>query len=75
MCHQEDARKSGRKRTEWTCQLLVYADKVKRMGKNMNNIKKNRKALLEARREVGLETNAEKTKYTVVSSAKCRTIS
>jgi hypothetical protein len=45
------------------------------MGKNMNNIKKNRKALLEARREVGLETNAEKTKYTVVSSAKCRTIS
>jgi hypothetical protein len=33
----------------------------------MNNIKTNTEVLLEASRDVGIEVNAEKTKYRVVS--------
>jgi hypothetical protein len=50
-----------------THQLLVYADDVNLLGDNVNTIKENSETLLEASRDIGLEINAEKTKYMIMS--------
>jgi hypothetical protein len=50
-----------------THQLLVYADDINIMGKNIDIIKKNTKALLDAGKEVGLEVIPEKTKCMLMS--------
>jgi hypothetical protein len=42
---------------------LVYADDVNLLGDNIDTIKKTTQALIDASKEVGLEVNAEKTKY------------
>jgi ferredoxin len=42
-----------------THQFLIYADDVNKLGKNTNDINKNREVLLEARREAGLKVNTE----------------
>jgi hypothetical protein len=50
-----------------THQLLVCADDVNLLGDNVNTIKENSETLLEASRDIGLEVNAEKTKYIIMS--------
>jgi hypothetical protein len=50
-----------------THQLLVYADDFNLLGDSVNIIKDISETLLEARRDIGLEINAEKTKYMIMS--------
>jgi hypothetical protein len=49
-----------------THQLLVYADDDNLSGDSANTIK-NTETLLQAGRDIGLEINAEKTKYMIMS--------
>jgi hypothetical protein len=50
-----------------THQLLAYADDVNLLGDNTDTIKKNTENLIDASKEVGLEINVERTKYTLLS--------
>jgi hypothetical protein len=50
-----------------THQLVVNADDVNILGGSLHTIRKNTEALLIASKEIGLEVNAEKTKYMVMS--------
>jgi hypothetical protein len=50
-----------------THQHLSYADDVNIVGKNIDIIKKNTAALLDASKKAGLEVNPEKTKCMLMS--------
>jgi len=50
-----------------THQLLVYADYVNILGGSVHTIKKNAVTLIVASKVIGLEVNADKTKYLVMS--------
>jgi len=50
-----------------THRLLVYVDDVNVLSGSVHNIKKNTEALLFGSKEIGLEVNADKTKYVVMS--------
>jgi hypothetical protein len=46
---------------------LVYADDVNLLGDSINSTKDNTETVLEASRDIGLEINAEKTQYMIMS--------
>jgi hypothetical protein len=48
-------------------QLLLYADDVNLMDDKIDTIKKNTEILIDAKEEVGVEVNVEKTKYILLS--------
>jgi len=50
-----------------THQLLVYADDVNILGGSVHYVEKNTGALVVASKEIGLEVNADKTTYMVMS--------
>ena len=50
-----------------THQLLAYADDVNIFGGSVHTVKENAEALVAATKEIGLEVNADKTKYMTVS--------
>jgi len=50
-----------------THQLLAYADDVNILGRSVCAVKENAEALVVAAKEIGLEVNADKTKYMVMS--------
>jgi hypothetical protein len=58
---QDDLKLNG------THQLLVYTDDVNIVGGSVHTIKKYGEALVVASKEIGLEVNADKTKYMVMS--------
>ena len=49
-----------------THQLLAYADDVNILGGSKHTLKENAEALVAATREIGLEVNADKSKYMVM---------
>ena len=50
-----------------THQLLAHADDVSILGRNIHTIKENAESLVVASKKIGLEVNADKTKYMVMS--------
>jgi len=50
-----------------THQLLVYTDDINILGASVHTIKKNKEALVVVSKENGLEVNADKIKYMVMS--------
>ena len=48
-------------------QLLAYADDVNILGGSLHTVKEDAEALVVATKEIGLEVNADKTKYMVMS--------
>jgi hypothetical protein len=67
LCCVTDATNQGGLKLNGTHQLLVYADDVNILGRRIHSIKKNAEDLVIASKVIGLEVNAETTKYMVMS--------
>ena len=50
-----------------THQLLAYADDVNVLGGSAHTVNEKAEALVVATKEIGLEVNADKTKYMIMS--------
>ena len=50
-----------------TLQLLAYADDVNILGGSVHTVKENAETLVVTSKEIGLEVNADKTKYMIMS--------
>jgi hypothetical protein len=50
-----------------THQLLAYTDDVNILGGSVHTVKENAEALVVTTKEIGLEVNADKTKYMIMS--------
>jgi hypothetical protein len=50
-----------------THKLQIYTDDVNMLGGSVHTVKKNAEALIMSNKETGLEVNADKPKYTVMS--------
>ena len=48
-------------------QLLVHADDVNMLGENLQTVRENAEISIKASKDIGLEVNSEKTKYTITS--------
>ena len=48
-------------------QLLVYADYVNMLGKNLQTVRENAEIFIKASKDIGLEVNSDKTKYMITS--------
>ena len=59
--------KQGGLKLNGTLQLLVYVDNVNILGESIDTIKENAEALIAATKKNGLEINADKSKYMVIS--------
>jgi hypothetical protein len=59
--NQDDLKLNG------THRLLAYADDVNILGGSIQTVKENAEALVVATKESGLEVNADKTKYRIMS--------
>ena len=59
--HQDGLKLNG------THQLLAYADYVNILGGSIHMVKENAEALIVDTKEIGLEVNADKIKYMVMS--------
>jgi len=47
--------------------LLVYADDVNILGGSVHTVKGNTEALIVTSKEIGLDVNADKTKFMIIS--------
>jgi len=73
ICHEEGSGKPGWIEIKWQTSAFVYADDFNILGGSIHTIKKTQKeAVVVVSKGIGLEVNADKTKYIFMSRSECR---
>jgi len=67
VCHLVGSSQQEWREIRWYTLDLVYADDINMMGGSVSTMKENRESFVAACKETGLEVNADKTKYMVIS--------